>query len=119
MDLTLPFDIIGHLKEFVQHENLDLILLKTNNFLNDIYRSYLCVCFRPNEIAAAALFMSLLFLKVRLNPKNFLYQLNEFDSDDLKLGDAQNFPWKSLFDADPPEVWYLAEASYKFLKLMK
>lgn len=119
VDLVLPFDIIAQLKEFVQHENLDLILLKANNFLNDIYRSYLCICFRPNEIAAAALFMSLLFLKIRLNAKHFICQLTELDSDDLKLDDAQNFPWKSFFDAEPPQVWYLAETSYKFLKLVK
>ena len=119
IDFALPFNIISHLSEFVQHENLDLILLKANNFLNDIYRSYLCVCFKPNEIAAAALFMSLLFLKIKLSSKNFLCQLDGFDSDNLKLDDVQYLPWKFLFDAEAPQVWCLAETSYKFLKLVK
>lgn len=119
VDFFLPFEILTQLSNFVQHENLDLITLKANNFLNDIYRSYLCICFKPNEIAAAALFMSLLFLKVRLAPKNFLCQLSEFESDDMKLDDAQSFPWKSLFDAEASRVWFLAETSYKFLKLVK
>ena len=63
--------------------------------------------------------MSLLFLKVKMSPKNFLCQLNEFEAEEPKIEDAQNFPWKSLFDVEPNQVWLLAETSYKFLKLVK
>ena len=119
VDLLLPFEILVNLNNFVKHEHLDLLLLKANNFLNDIYRSYLCICFKPNEIAAAALFMALLFLKIRLNASNFTCSLAELDADDAKLDDAQGFPWKPLFDAEASRVWFLAETSYKFLKLVK
>lgn len=121
VDLSLPFDILTGLTNFVQHESLDLILLKANNFLNDIYRSYLCICYKPNEIAAAALFMSLLFLKIKLCAKNFIGEMagRNDDMDESKLDDAHNFPWKCLFDAEANQVWFLAETSYKFLKLVK
>ena len=63
INLQFPFPILEKCKECLNHEELELILLKAQYFLNDIFRTYLCICFPPNELAATSLFMSLLYLK--------------------------------------------------------
>ena len=66
LDLDLPFTLISKTRDVLIHKEKDLILLKTEYFLNDIFRSYICICFPPNELFAACLFMSCLYLKYDL-----------------------------------------------------
>ena len=103
----------------MKHEHLDLLLLKANNFLNDIYRSYLCVCFPSNLIAASALLMSMLFLKIQAEDIVFSQDLlNKLKAEEEGEG-IQNFPFKLLFDVQSDEVLSLAKFSYQFLKIIK
>ena len=119
LDIGLAFEILPRLGQYVSHPNLDLIQLKASNFLNDIYRSYLCICFPANLIAAASLFMSLLFLKIELHTLEFLFETGEMESEDEKRTDMSQFPFKKLFGVEASDVFSLAQLSYQFIKTIK
>lgn len=87
-NLHFPFYILERCKEFLEHPELELILLKAHYFLNDFYRSYLCVCFPPNELAASALFMTLLYLKFDLTKKN----ISKVEVREM-MKEEEQFPW--------------------------
>lgn len=117
IDIRLAYTILPSLQLHVKHNQMDLILLKASNFLNDIYRSYLCVCFPPNLIAASALLMSMLFLKIQTEEMTFSQQL--LDKLNTNNTNLQNFPFKLLFDVEADEVLSLAKFCYQFLKIIK
>ena len=119
VDIPLAFVILRRLDQYVSHENLDLIQLKANNFLNDIYRSYICICFPANLIAAASLFMSLLFLKIDLSTLTFLFETNEMQSESDMKTDMSQFPFQELFGVEASDVFSLAQLSYHFIKIIK
>lgn len=94
LDLNLPFLYLSKTKDILIHKEKDLILLKTEYFLNDIFRSYICICFPPNELFAACLFMSCLYLKFDLTNKDI--------SPELKLSQESSiepFPYEILYAA--------------------
>ena len=98
-------------------------MLKANTFINDIYRSFICICYPPHILAAAALFMSLLYLKISLSTANLV----ESVKDDLALLSVDSsegyslvdFPWKELFNAEYSDIKRIAESTYRFIKLVK
>jgi hypothetical protein len=99
------------------------MILKSNTFLNDIYRSYLCVCFPPNVLCAAAIFMSALYLKVNLQVRHLSESFRVANG--LEVADGEEnlnimgFPWNELFAAEPMTIKKVAELTYQFIKIIK
>ena len=101
----------------------DLLILKSNTFINDIYRSYLCVCFPPNVLCAAAIFMSALYLKVNIQVKHLSEAFRQTNNLEVLDGDENTtimgFPWLELFAAEPASIKKVAELTYQFIKIIK
>lgn len=84
--------------------------------MNDIFRSFLCISFPPNEIAASSLFMSLLFLKINLTMDNVS---TSSSSDKNEPSSIKPFPWEILFNAELNNIKNIARHSLEFLKIIK
>lgn len=101
----------------------DLLILKSNTFINDIYRSYLCVCFPANVLCAAAIFMSALYLKVNLQVRHISESFRTANNFEVADGDENlsilGFPWNELFAAEPMTIKKVAELTYQFIKIIK
>ena len=67
LDLRFPFSILENLEKVLESTESECILLKMEYFLNDFYKTPFCICFKPGELAASALFMSFLFLNIEFS----------------------------------------------------
>lgn len=87
--------------------------------MNDFFRSFLCISFPPNEIAASSLYMSLLFLKINLSMDNVSIKTSSSSDKNDTSSSIKAFPWKLLFNAELINIQNIARLSYEFLKIIK
>jgi len=99
----------------------DLLIRKTRLFLNDMYRSYLCVCFGPHVLCAAAVLTATMNLKIPLSLRHVKASVREahFSNPDDSSGHPRAFPWKELFDVDYEGLSRLSEFTLLFIRLIK
>lgn len=96
--------------------------MKSRTFLNDIYRSYLCVCFPSHVLCAAAILAGSMYLKIQLSLRHLKTAFREakfagVEEEQLPL--IRNFPWKELFDCEYSELTRIYEFTLQFIKLIK
>ena len=65
--LDIPHRFIGGMfKSFERHPHCKLICQKAWNFLNDFYRTNVCLYYPGSVIAAASIYMALLRLNIKM-----------------------------------------------------